>query len=249
MTTIRCSSCGQDNSPSQVYCAHCGSILPKAPLKDGDEPLPTSVAVAARRVQRVEEESEQKRSLISRFWGFVRYLLSVALTVAAVLALMDPKVPVPDTQTIPNAPAILRHQIIGSRGIQVMISQPVINQALAQAGKIQWTAPFDFIPLPEWVDTSVILANGSFRCAVTLTFLNYPLLFSESFRLSGGSMQWSLIPESASIGLLPLRGPFLYLITPFMRSCGTPFTQELQLMKGAETVRIRPGFIDLSTRP
>jgi len=130
-----------------------------------------------------------------------------------------------------------------------MISQPVINQALAQAGKIQWTAPFDFIPLPEWVDTSVILANGSFRCSVTLTFLNYPLHFSEIFRLSGASLQWSLIPESASIGMLPLRGLFLEFLTPFMRSCAAPFTQELQMMKQAETVRIRPGFIDLSTKP
>ena len=232
-----------------MYCAHCGVILSKAPQREGNDPLPTSVAVAARRVQRVEEEPEQKRSLFSYLWGFVRYLLSVALTVAAVLALMDPKVPVPDTQTIPNAPAILRHQIIGSRGVQVMISQPVINQALAQAGKIQWTAPFDFIPLPEWVDTSVILANGSFRCSVTLTFLNYPLHFSEIFRLSGASLQWSLIPESANIGMLPLRGIFLELLTPFMRSCAAPFTQELQMMKQAETVRIRPGFIDLSTKP
>ena len=249
MSTIQCNSCGQENSPSQVYCAHCGVILSKAPQREGNDPLPTSVAVAARRVQRVEEEPEQKRSLFSYLWGFARYLLSVALTVAAVLALMDPKVPLPDTQTIPNAPAILRHQIIGSRGVQVMISQPVINQALAQAGKIQWTAPFDFIPLPEWVDTSVILANGSFRCSVTLTFLNYPLHFSEIFRLSGASLQWSLIPESASIGMLPLRGLFLELLTPFMRSCAAPFTQELQMMKQAETVRIRPGFIDLSTKP
>ena len=232
-----------------MYCAHCGVILSKAPQREGNDPLPTSVAVAARRVQRVEEEPEQKRSLFSYLWGFVRYLLSVALTVAAVLALMDPKVPVPDTQTIPNAPAILRHQIIGSRGVQVMISQPVINQALAQAGKIQWTAPFDFIPLPEWVDTSVILANGSFRCSVTLTFLNYPLHFSEIFRLSGASLQWSLIPESANIGMLPIRGIFLELLTPFMRSCAAPFTQELQMMRQAETVRIRPGFIDLSTKP
>ena len=249
MTIIRCTSCGQDNSPNQVYCSHCGSILPKSPQNDGDNPLPTSVAVAARRVQRVEEEPEQKRSLFSHLWGFVRYLLSVTLTVAAVLALMDPKVPLPDTQTISNAPSILRHQIIGSRGIQVMISQPTINQALAQIGKIQWTAPFDFIPLPEWVDTSVVLANGSFRCAVILTFLNYPLHFSETFHLSGASLQWSLIPESANIGMLPIRGPFLKLITPFMHSCAAPFTQELQMMKEAETVRIRPGFVDLSSKP
>ena len=249
MNSIHCSSCGQNNSSTQVYCAHCGSILPKAPRKDGDEPLSTSVAVAARRVQRVEEEPEQKRSLFSHLLGILRYLLSVALTVAAVLALMDPKAALPEAQAVASAPAVLRHLIVGSRGVQVTIAQPVINQALAQAGKIEWKAPFDFIPVPEWVGTSVMLSNGCLNTSVTLTFLNYPLHFSELFRLSGGSRQWSLTAESASIGILPLRGPLLNLITPFIRSCASPFTQELQMIKEAETVRIRPGFIDLSSRP
>jgi len=249
MNTIHCASCGQDNSSTQVYCSHCGSILPKAPRKDRDEPLPTSVAVAARRVQRVEEESEQKRSLFSHLWEIVRYLLSVALTVAAVLALMDPKAPLPESQPVANAPAVLRHLIVGSRGVQVTITQSVINQAFAQAGKIEWKAPFDFIPLPEWMGTSVILSNGCLRASVTLTFLNYPLHFSELFRLSGVSRQWCLNPESASIGLLPFRGPLLHLITPFIRSCASPFTQELQMIKDADTLRIRPGFVDLSSRP
>ena len=249
MNTIHCASCGHDNSFTQVYCAHCGSILPKAPRNDGDEPLPTSVAVAARRVQRVEEEPEQKQSFFSHLWGIVRYLLSGALTVAAVLALMDPKAQLPESQAVVNAPTVLRHLIVGSRGVQVTIAQPVINQALAQAGKMEWKAPFEFIPLPEWVGASVILSNGGFSASVTLTFMNYPLHFSESFRLSGGSLQWNLTPESASIGLLPLRGPMLNLITPFMRSCASPFIQELQMMKEAETLRIRPGFIDLSSRP
>jgi hypothetical protein len=249
MNTIRCASCGQDNSSTQVYCAHCGSILPKAPLKDGDEPLPTSVAVAARRVQRVENDSDQKQSLFSHLVGILRYLLSVALTVSAVLALMDPKAPLPESQVVSNAPAVLRHLIVGSRGVQVTIAQPLINQALAQGGRIQWKAPLDFIPLPEWVGASVMLSAGGLSASVTLTFLNYPLHFSESFRLSGGPLQWNLTPESASVGLLPLRGPLLNLITPFMRSCASPFTQELQMMKGAELLRIRPGFVDLSSRP
>ncbi|MCE9588576.1 MAG: hypothetical protein K8R57_09715 [Verrucomicrobia bacterium] len=252
MSIIRCASCAQDSSSSLVYCSHCGAILPKTPKTsqgDGSAPLLPSVAIAAGRAQRFDEESKEKRSLFSHLLGIFRYLLLVALGVAFVLALMDPKSPLPDSRPIANAPAILQQNILGSRGVPVTISQQLINQALAQAGKIQWAPPFDFIPMPQWMESSVILTNGALRFSVTITLMSYPLHLSESFSLSGGSRQWNLMPESGSLGLLPLNGPLLSLITPFMNSCSAPFAKELQVIKGAETVRIRPGYIDLITRP
>ena len=212
-------------------------------------PLQPSVAIAAGRAQRFDEESKEKHSLFSRLWGIFRYLLLVALGVVFVLALMDPQAPHPDSRPIANAPATLQQSILGSRGVPVTISQTLINQALAQAGKIQWAPPFDFIPMPRWVEGVVILTNGGLRFSVTATLMSYPLHLSESFSLSGGSRQWNLMPESGSLGLLPLNGPLLLLITPFMNSCSSPFAKELQVIKGAETVRIRPGYIDLSARP
>jgi hypothetical protein len=249
MSNIPCTSCGQDNAPTQVYCTHCGVILSKAPQREGDKPLPTSVAVAARRVQRIEEEPEEKRSLFSILWGVLKLPLSVALSVAAVLALMDPKTPSPESQPISNSFAILQRNIATSREVQVTIAQQVINQALAQSGRVDWIAPYDFVPVPEWVNSSVILSNGGLRFDVTFKFLSYPLHFSESFRLAGSSRQWSLKPESASIGLLPLQGPLLTLITPFMKSCASPFARELMILKNGDTLRIRPGFLDLRSRP
>lgn len=249
MSIIRCASCDQDSSSSLVYCTHCGAILPKTPQGDGNIPLTTSVAIAAGRVQRFDEEPKEKLPLFSHLWGVFCYLLSVALGVAVVLALIDPKSPLPERQSIGNAPVILQHYINQSRIAQVTISQPLINQAFAQAGKVQWAAPFALIPMPQWVESSVILANGALRYSVTITLMSYPLHLSESFSLSGGSRQWNLMPVSGSLGLLPLNGPLLSLMTPFMNSCSSPFAKELQVMKGAETVSIRPGYIDFSTRP
>ena len=249
MSITRCVSCAQDNSSSLVYCSHCGAILPKTPQGDGNIPLPTSVAMAAGRVQRFDEKSKEKRSLFSHIWGIFRYLLLVALGVAIVLALMDPKAPHPDSRPIANAPTTLQQSILGSRGVPVTISQPLINQSLAQAGRLKWAPPVDFIQMPQWVESSVVLANGGLSFSVTITLMSYPLHFSESFRLSGSSRQWNLIPESGSIGLLPLNGSLLLLMTPFMNSCSSPFAKELQAIEGAETVRIRPGYLDLITRP
>lgn len=246
---MRCSSCGYDNQPTQVYCSHCGVILSTAPKQDGNKPLPTSVAVAARRVKRVEEEPEGKSSLFSRVWGFLQFPLSVALCVAAVLAIMDPKTPQPDSPSIANAFAILQHNIANSHDEQVAIAQSVINQALVQSGKVEWIPPYDFIPVPQWVSSSVQLFNSGLRFNVVLNFLNYPLFFSENFMLSGKTRQWSLSAESGNIGLLPIRGPLLWLMTPFMKSCASPLAKELMLLQSADTVRIRPGFIDLSSRP
>ncbi len=249
MNVIRCSSCTQDNSPSLVYCSHCGAILSKIPQGDGNVSLPTSVAVSASRAQRFEEEPLQKRSLFSHLWGTFRYLLSVALGVAVVLAMMDPKVPLPYSQPIANATVILQRYIVQSHLAQVTIAQPLINQALAQTGGMKWAPPLDFIPMPQWVESSVILTNGGLRYSVVVTLLSYPLHFSESFRLSGASRQWNLIPDSGCIGLLPLPGSLLSPMTSFMSSCSSPFLKDLQVMKAAETVRIRPDCIDLSTRP
>jgi len=252
MSITSCSSCAQDNPSSLVYCSHCGAILskiPKTPQGDVHAPLQPSVAIAAGRAQRFDEESKEKHSLFSRLWGIFRYLLLVALGVAFVLALMDPKLPLPDSRPIANAPATLQQSIFGSRGVPVTISQSLINQALAQAGKIQWAPPFDFIPMPQWMESVVILTNGGLRFSVTVTLMSYPLHLSESLSLSGGSRQWNLIPESGSLGLLPLNGPLLSLITPFMNSFSSPFAKELRVIKEAESVRIRPGYIDLITRP
>ncbi|MEI6081258.1 MAG: hypothetical protein WCR44_02365 [Verrucomicrobiota bacterium] len=249
MSIIRCTSCAQDNSSSLVYCSHCGAILPRNPQGDQNAHLPTSVAVAASRAQRFDEESKEKRSLFSHLWGIFRYLLLVALGVSIVLALMDPKAPLPDSRPIANASTTLQQSILGSRGVPVTISQPLINQALAQEGRMKWAPPVGFIPMPQWVESSVVLATGGLSFSVTIALMSYPLHFSESFRLSGGSRQWNLIPESGSLGMLPLNGSLLSLMTPFMNSFSSSFAKELQAIEGAETVRIRPGYLDLITRP
>jgi len=207
------------------------------------------VSIAAGRVQRFKEAPKEKRSPFSHLWGIFRYLLSVVLGVAFVLALMDPKASLPDSRPIANAPTTLQQSILGSRGVPLTIPQPLINQALAQAGKIQWALPVDFIPMPQWVESSVVLANRGLSFSVIITIMSYPLHFSESFRISGGSRQWNLIPESGSLGRLPLNGTLLSLMTPFMNSCSSPFAKELQAIEGAEMVRIRPGYLDLITRP
>jgi hypothetical protein len=194
-------------------------------------------------------DSEEGRGIFSSLWGVIRYLASVAIGVAAVLALMDPKSQLPDSPQISNASTILQRSIADASQVQVSIAQQVINQALLQDGRVEWTPPFPNVPVPEWTGSSVMLANGRLTFTVTFKFLNYPLHLSETLYLSGKKRDWSLMPESASIGMLPLTGHMLLIVTPFMNHCASPFARELYLIKEADTLRIRTGFLDLSSRP
>ncbi len=249
MTTSRCVSCGQENPSSQVYCTQCGVILSRSPQSDGATPLSTSVAVASSRSNRMKVDSQEGGALLSSLWAIIRYLVSVAIGVAAVLALMDPKSQLPDSPQISNASAIVQRSIADATQVQVSIAQQVINQALVQDGRVEWTPPVPFIPVPEWTGSSVILANGRVTFTVTFKFLNYPLHLSETLYLSGNTRQWSLTPESASIGMLPLTGHMSLIVAPFMNHCAAPFARELKMIREADTLRIRTGFLDLSRRP
>ena len=249
MTTSRCVSCGQENPSSQVYCSQCGVILSRSPQAEGTTPLSTSVAVASSRSNRMKVDSQEGGALLSLVWGVIRYLVSVAIGVAAVLALMDPKSQLPDSPQISNATAIVQRSISDAAQVQVSIAQQVINQALLQDGRVEWTPPVPYLPVAEWTGSSVILANGRVTFTVTFKFLNYPMHLSETLYLSGNTHQWSLTPESARIGMLPLTGHVLLIVTPFMNHCAAPFARELKMIREADTLRIRTGFLDLSRRP
>jgi hypothetical protein len=194
-------------------------------------------------------DSQEGGALLSSLWAIIRYLVSVAIGVTAVLALMEPKPLVPESPQISNASAIVQRSIADAAQVQVSIAQQVINQALVQDGRVEWTPPVPFIPVPEWTGSSVILANGRVTFTVTFKFLNYPLHLSETLYLSGNTHQWSLTPESARIGMLPLSGHLLLIVTPFMNHCAAPFARELKMIREADTLRIRTGFLDLSRRP
>lgn len=249
MTASRCVSCGQENPSSQVYCSQCGAILSHSPLKDGTTPLATSATVAASRFNRMKVNQGEGRTLLSSLWGLIRYLVSVAIGVAAVLALMGPQTQMPDPPQISNPGAILQRGIDDASHFQVSIAQEVINQALLQDGRVEWTLPVRYVPVPEWISSSVILSNGRLTFTVMFRFLNYPLHLAETLSLSGNARNWSLTPESASIGMLPLTGYTLLMVTPIMNHCAAPFARELKLIKEADTLRIRRGFLDLRRRP
>ncbi len=243
-----CSSCGQGNASTLVYCAHCGGLLSKFPKGSESTPLPTSVAVAARRVQMTEEEPEPPRSFFSRLIGFISYLLSVGVGVALVLMFMEPKAPLSQNQPIANTPNLSKQLFASSRYTPALISQQVINDFLKVSIHPKWKAPFDFIPTPQWSGSSVLLENGKLTYFLNVSMFDYPLHFSESFHLTGASHQWSLEPEEGSVGLLPVKGFLLKLLTPFMETTIDDVRGELTTLHTAETLEISPGWLKFTTR-
>lgn len=249
-----CPSCGHQNSDTVVYCVHCGGILGNVPAPVEGQPLPTAVAVAARRMEKVRVQSGEGRSMGSRLLGFFVYCVSVALGVAAVLALMNPKAGqnplIPEGRRVQNPGAAIEQQILSSRFTPASLSQQLVNDLLKSSGSIDWKSP-SFIPSsawPRWESSQVQLGAGVVTATVEASLFGYPLSFSETFRLAGSARQWSLNPESGSIGLLPISKPFLPLITPFVTACSLPVAREMKSLEAADSLQIRAGFIDFTTR-
>jgi len=249
-----CPSCGHQNSDTVVYCAQCGVLLRNAPVSPLGQSLPTSVAIAARRVEKVRSSDSGGPSLGSKIFSFLVYCVSVVLGVAAVLALMNPKTgqnPVmPEGRRVQNPGAAIEQQIQSSRFTSASLSQQLVNDLLKSSGSIDWKSP-SFIPnsaWPRWESSQVQLGAGVVTATVEASLFGYPLSFSETFRLAGYARQWSLNPESGSIGLLPISKPFLPLLTPFISACALPVNREMKTLEAADSLQIRSGFIDFTTR-
>ena len=254
MSQRLCPSCGHQNSDAVVYCVHCGAILGNAPVPAEGQPLSTSVAVAARRVDKVPVNSAERRSIGSRLLGLFVYVVCVALGVGTVLALMNPKAgqpaALPEARRVQNPAGVIQQQILSSRFTPSSVSQQLINDFLKASGSIDWNAPA-LIPSsvwPKWESAHVELGTGVITATVEATLLGYPLHFSETFKLVGSSRQWGLDPDSGTIGLLPISKPFLPLITLFVQSCSRPLAREIKSLESADSLQIRAGFIDFTTR-
>jgi len=187
--------------------------------------------------------------------AFVRYWILVILGVATILALMSPI-------EIPMQP----HSSVGSltdankADLKVMINEAInpphqcletlsemlLNSFLECYGSVSWIVPYDYIPVPKWVSTKIKVEDGLLNCFLEITFLGYPFHLSEKFRLAGLSGAWSLVPVRGSVGMLPIKRPFLGVVTPFFIHSSVPLSGLLNTLKNAETLKLRSGKVEFS---
>lgn len=249
MSDRACSSCGTINTGAKVYCSGCGGILQKAtPPAEGSEPASPTTAVAQRRSVRIEADRPAPPTLFSRIKGLVRYLLLVALGVVVVLALMEPRERVPETQDIPNARAVIQRMMASARFSPGVLSQQLLNSCLAQQGSFTRESPVRLLPMPVWESSRVEIAAGKITVFAVVSVMGRPLHLSETFRSEGLSDEWQLVPESASIGLLDLPRQLLPGITPIIRAGMSPFDAELASLATSRNLVIRPGMIEFTAR-
>jgi len=248
MSSRNCSSCGSVNTDAVVYCSSCGALLESTQSGEGDAPLPPTVAVAKRRSARIESDRPAPPSLFSRLKGLFFYAFYVALGVVAVLAVMEPKNLPIQPQGIPNARPLLDKAISSARFSPAVLPQHLINSCMDQRGPMTWESPVKFVPMPTWESAHVELLPGKITLYAKVTLLGFPLHFSETFHPEGKAGNWSLVPDAASIGLLELPASFIPLVTPFLAAGMSPFSAELTSLAAAQTLVIRSGLIEFTTR-
>jgi hypothetical protein len=94
----------------------------------------------------------------------------------------------------------------------------------------------------------VVIEPDKVAYFVDLSFLNYPIHLSETFRLVGAPRQWRLEPLAASIGLLPLSESASRILTPFMMRTTAPLDREISVLRSAERLVLRRGFVEFAAR-
>jgi hypothetical protein len=248
MSDRTCSSCGAVNTGSVVYCSKCGALLESVHSGEGDPPLPSTVAVAKRRSQRIEADRPAAPTLLSRLKGLFLYALSVALGVVIVLALMEPKNLPSRTPTLPNAKQLIQKIISSARFSPAVLSQQLINSCLDQQGPLTWDSPVRLVPMPIWESSSVELSPGKVTLFATISLLGRPVHFSETFHPEGSAGNWSLVPQAATIGLLDLPVSLIPMVTPLLSAGMAPFSSELTSLASAQTLTIRSGLVEFTTR-
>jgi len=248
MSDRTCPSCGAVNTGAVVYCSKCGALLESVHSGEGDPPLPSTVAVAKRRSQRIEADRPAPQTLLSRLKGLFLYALSVAVGVLIVLALMQPKNVPPRTPTLPNAKQLVQKIISSARFSPAVLSQQLINSCLDQQGPLTWDSPVRLVPMPIWESSSVELSPGKVTLFATISLLGRPIHFSETFHPEGSAGNWSLVPEAATIGLLDLPVSLIPMVTPLLSAGVAPFSTEIASLAAAKTLTIRSGLVEFTTR-
>ncbi|MFZ0436112.1 MAG: zinc ribbon domain-containing protein [Chthoniobacterales bacterium] len=248
MSDRTCSSCGAVNTDAVVYCSQCGALLQGVHSAAGDPPPSSTVAVAKRRSQRIEADRPAAPSALSRLKGLFLYALSVAVGVVIVLALMQPKNVPPRTPALPNAKPLVQKIISAARFSPAVLSQQLINSCLDQQGPLTRDTPVKLVPMPIWESSCVELSPGKVTLFAKISLLGRPIHFSETFYPEGRAGNWSLVPEAATIGLLDLPVSFIPIVTPLLSAGVAPFSTELASLAAAQTLTIRSGFVEFTTR-
>jgi hypothetical protein len=81
-----------------------------------------------------------------------------------------------------------------------------------------------------------------------LLVLGHPFSLRETFRISGRPGDWHLSPVAGAIGLLEIPERSLGLLTPLISVPAAPFAGEIDTLRSAPVLAIKPGMIEFMSR-
>lgn len=247
MSSPTCRSCGASNASGIVYCVSCGAVLPAAGEGASTGSAPSS-SMARRLHARVEKDRPAPPSALSRILRLVVYCVWVAVGVIVVLGVMDPHPSRVSSVPIPSARAVVDRILQSSRFSQAGISQALLDSLLSQQESVTFESPVRFLPMPSWEVTHVELRTSGVDVRFSMHVFGWPLRFSESFALKGAPGAWSLMPKSATVGLLDLPEPLVPAVSFLLRPAIMPYYKDLESLSKAGSMALQLGIVEFTTR-
>lgn len=238
MSVRLCPSCGTENLPTAIYCAQCSGILPSIPVQK-------SV------IGKVAPKRAARGSIGGFFGGVIRfliYLLLLAGIAALALAWIQPQVESPAAQQIANPEFVFNRLMTSSRSTPATLSQPLLQGLLVSSPASQIAPVADFLPQPRIGTRRIVLESGKVTYRVEFLIRDHPVLFSETFTISGEPNAWSLTPVGASVGMLPLTPPLANFMTPLMAFTIRVLVPDLKELSAVSKISISRGQVEIFGR-
>lgn len=154
----------------------------------------------------------------------------------------------PAPQQIANPEFVFNRLMTSSRSTPVTLSQPLLQGLLVSSPAPQIAPVADFLPQPRIGTRRIVLESGKVTYRVEFLLRDHPVLFSETFTISGEPNAWSLTPVGASVGMLQLTPPLAHFMTPLMAFTIRALLPDLKELSAVSKISISRGQVEIFGR-
>lgn len=250
-STIRCATCGFDNTTTSLYCQDCGARLVAPPSAVVEETAPANSAPAPTVKSKPRILSAHRPNPALKVLAVAaRVLVVVALGALVALVLLPPAglpaaSPALSPEIVENVRAALRRSAQADKPFVAPWDGQGLNAYLAGVLLPRESSGFSF------AGARLAPAGDGFTLFVERKLLGLSIYHATTYRLITRGSGLGLALIGSSLGRLPLPAAAAPMVEPLDASATKALAAELQILREAKTVQITPekAFVNFGAPP